>query len=377
MVRTGARAFTIIELLVVISIITLLVGILMPTIGKARDNALVNVSKNNLRQIGTALQAYGSDWADRQVTYVRDNLGQYNGNVGEYNAHIYPGAQDVLDGHPPIIFGGGYFGEEYLDPWPYWIEQDPHEPETGYKALLQPMHFPDTPYACGSCPGFGWFRFGIQAKPIHDYINGRWHDPVYYAPKDRVILDPLEPCFEVPGEFVTLPEVCKPGWGSYCLSPAALFAPQVLSDNDQGEYWTPPWKLPTGYKVPSFGQARYASLKTHVLEQSWLQNSKVACNVAFDSPTVEGGCEPYYFNHSFQSMPVTLFYDGSIRLMGVLEAMSSDRRIEQQSGHGLWSRDTSLGEAGYFVPEGYDFADTSFHILTIDGIRGRDTIGSE
>jgi hypothetical protein len=381
MVRTGARAFTIIELLVVISIITLLVGILMPTIGKARDNALVNVSKNNLRQIGTALQAYGSDWADRQVTYVRDNLGQYNGDVLEYNAQMYPGVLNELHAHPPIMLGGAYLpGGEYVNPWAYWEgenEGDNVGPHASYTTFVHPMIFPDTPNTGSALAGWGWFRFGIQPKAINDYLSGRWYDPVYYAPKDRAILDPLEPCFEVPGEFVIFPDVCTGGWGSYCLSPAALFAPQVFSDNGQGEYWTPPWKLPTGYKVPSFGQARYASLKTHVLEQSWLQNSKVPCNVAFDSPTVEGGCEPYYFNHSFQSMPVTLFYDGSIRLMGVLEAMSSDRRIEQQSGHGLWSRDTSLGEAGYFVPEGYDFADTSFHILTIDGIRGRDTIGSE
>jgi hypothetical protein len=74
---------------------------------------------------------------------------------------------------------------------------------------------------------------------------------------------------------------------------------------------------------------------------------------------------------------VTLFYDGSIRLMGVLEAMSSDRRHQQQAGHGLWSRDTPFAEDGYFIAEGYDFASTSYHILTIDGARGRDTIGSE
>ncbi|MHC4767619.1 MAG: type II secretion system protein, partial [Planctomycetota bacterium] len=72
--------FTIIELLVVVSIIALLVGILLPAIGKARDNARVSASKSNLRQLAIAHKAYAADWADRHVTYVRDNLGLYGGN---------------------------------------------------------------------------------------------------------------------------------------------------------------------------------------------------------------------------------------------------------------------------------------------------------
>ncbi|MHC4650988.1 MAG: hypothetical protein ACYTES_09035, partial [Planctomycetota bacterium] len=111
--------------------------------------------------------------------------------------------------------------------------------------------------------------------------------------------------------------------------------------------------------------------KTNVLEFRWLQNTKVPCNAAFT------GCEPYWFNHSYRSMPVTLFYDGSVRLTSVIEAMSSDRRAERQRGYGLWSRDSTFGDDGFFISDGYDFAATSYHILTIDGIRGRDITGAE
>jgi hypothetical protein len=108
-----------------------------------------------------------------------------------------------------------------------------------------------------------------------------------------------------------------------------------------------------------------------MLEQHWLQNNALPCNSSFY------GCEPYYFNHSVRSMPVTLFYDGSVRLVGVLEAMSSDRRHARQAGPGLWSRDTPFGDDGYLISDGYDFAATSFHILTTEGVLGRDTLGRE
>jgi hypothetical protein len=44
---------------------------------------------------------------------------------------------------------------------------------------------------------------------------------------------------------------------------------------------------------------------------------------------------------------------------------------------GLWTRQTTAGEDGYLIPDGYDFAATAFHILTTDGILGRDTLGRE
>ncbi len=58
----GVGGFTLIELLVVIAIIAVLVGILLPALGSARQNARLMRSLGNLNQINTASGAYRSDW---------------------------------------------------------------------------------------------------------------------------------------------------------------------------------------------------------------------------------------------------------------------------------------------------------------------------
>ena len=55
------RAFTLIELLVVIAIIALLMGILLPVMGKARLQAKIIAVNAELRDIGLALETYSLD----------------------------------------------------------------------------------------------------------------------------------------------------------------------------------------------------------------------------------------------------------------------------------------------------------------------------
>ncbi|MFP4053693.1 MAG: type II secretion system protein [Phycisphaerae bacterium] len=62
--QPGPAGFTLVELLIVISIIALLISILLPSLGRAKESARVISCRSNLRAIGVAFRMYLDDSRD-------------------------------------------------------------------------------------------------------------------------------------------------------------------------------------------------------------------------------------------------------------------------------------------------------------------------
>ena len=74
------KAFTLIELLVVIAIIALLIGILLPALGRARESAQNLKCTINARSMGTAMELYAADnknWYPVMPALTNTNVSRY------------------------------------------------------------------------------------------------------------------------------------------------------------------------------------------------------------------------------------------------------------------------------------------------------------
>jgi prepilin-type N-terminal cleavage/methylation domain-containing protein len=127
--------FTLVELLVVISIIAILMGLLFPTVNAVKNQAKKVQAKNDVTQLVVAVKAYYTEYgkyplptgSNSQTDFTYDS-GNSNQNLmkilmGDDHWSLNPRRIQFLE--PSVAKGDGYYGVqlendeigEYLDPW--------------------------------------------------------------------------------------------------------------------------------------------------------------------------------------------------------------------------------------------------------------------
>ncbi len=180
--RARRSGFTLVELLVVIGIIALLISILIPTLGKAREAAQRTRCLANIRELGNAMRLYATRWKDLVPMGFMDQH-QFSYFVNWRNANgTKPTMMGLLALDKLLESGKAFYCPSYVgDPfWEYntpenrWPEfrKYPNDPLFGLPLPTGPQH---TRITYQTRPIANWpasETFGGQG--FLPYIGSRW-----------------------------------------------------------------------------------------------------------------------------------------------------------------------------------------------------------
>lgn len=156
-VRTGRAAFSLVELLVAIAVISLLTAILAPLLGRARELAREAVCLSRLGQFGRALNLYTTEHNDKYWTFRSTDEGYWYTKMAPYLGYsddllICPTAAEVEPGSNGWGAAKEAWGPVWLDD-PAFIKYG----SFGLNLWLTPHHPVESKFYGQFVPYEDWF----------------------------------------------------------------------------------------------------------------------------------------------------------------------------------------------------------------------------
>lgn len=149
--RVELKAFTLVELLVVISIIAVLIAILVPALGKAKRHAQRILCLNNQRQLALSVGAYTQTWNDKLCSLAPSTTSNANWHM-----------MDVIGSW--IKWIGGDDSSSWKES--YWKLARERGVLWSYLKNPDIYRCPATPKGCEICytatPGAGWYANAVN-----------------------------------------------------------------------------------------------------------------------------------------------------------------------------------------------------------------------
>jgi prepilin-type N-terminal cleavage/methylation domain-containing protein len=260
----GPRAFTLVELLTVVAIIGLLISIVVPSIGAARDAAKVAKAKTTMKALGDALEVFRGDndaeckgneyppsraGDDPTVTGNNTALGSEDMSGAQWLVRYLMGKD--LNGYIPeksVPGGLGTAGQEQMKNGKSWYELNySRAPAYVHQAPVKPPR--DLPGGQGdtdtSLRGTNWVFVDSYNMPI-----------CYYAANSRIATRPNAPiaAYDYPTGAVDPNQL-----GIYNYRDNAIFTGLGRGQPDSASWALPGWDFGSGAHKMTFGPSGWDS----------------------------------------------------------------------------------------------------------------------
>jgi prepilin-type N-terminal cleavage/methylation domain-containing protein/prepilin-type processing-associated H-X9-DG protein len=153
------RAFTLVELLIVIAIIGVLVGLLMPTVGRAREAARRAACLSNLRQVHQSFLLFAEE-NDGLVPVGYRGLGNPPKPRKQFNSMIYSGTSRKF-----CLFGALYQTGHMKQPEIFFCPSN-EDPQNSFNTAINPWP-PATDPAVNGWAGYGGRPDWLLPDEVH------------------------------------------------------------------------------------------------------------------------------------------------------------------------------------------------------------------